>query len=58
LEHFQDIDLFKKYEVDRMFVLHMIAVDTDFAGRGIGGQLVRHGIDQVTQQSTYVGSTL
>ena len=46
---FQDIDLFQTYEVDRMFVLHMIAVDSEFGGRGIGTQLVLRGIEHATR---------
>ena len=46
---FQDIDLFKKYEVDRMFVFHMIAVHSQFGGRGIGTQLVLQGIEHATR---------
>ena len=45
----QDVDLFATYEVDRMFVFHMIAVDSDFGGRGIGTGLVKHGIDHATR---------
>jgi ribosomal protein S18 acetylase RimI-like enzyme len=46
---FQDVDLFEKYEVDRMFVFHMIAVDSEFGGSGIGTQLVLRGIEHATR---------
>lgn len=46
---YKDIDLFEKYEVDRMFVFHMIAVDSNFGGRGIGTELVLRGIEHATR---------
>ena len=32
-----------------MFVFHMVAVDSEFGGRGIGTQLVLRGIEHATR---------
>ena len=41
---FQDVDFFAQYEVERMFVFNMIAVDSGFGGRGIGTQLMMRAV--------------
>lgn len=39
--HNADVQLFKKYDVEKIFELRILSVDSDFRGRGLGQALVK-----------------